>query len=70
LFYQQLFYIYGYLIALLTKFAVSRTREFQVDTDSLITKNPQGLRDAFKKRFQAILQVINKQFHKFASQIF
>ncbi|GHT15481.1 protease HtpX [Endomicrobiia bacterium] len=44
------FYMYGYLIAPLIKFAVSRTREFQADaTAALITRNPQGLIDALKK---------------------
>jgi len=44
------FYMYGYLVAPLIKFAVSRTREFQADsTVTLITRNPQGLIDALKK---------------------
>ncbi|MDR3257080.1 MAG: M48 family metallopeptidase [Endomicrobium sp.] len=44
------FYIYGYLVAPLIKFALSRTREFQADaTAALITRNPQGLIDALKK---------------------
>lgn len=47
------FYIYGYLVAPLIKFTVSRTREFQADaTAALITRNPQGLIDALKKDFR------------------
>jgi heat shock protein HtpX len=43
-------YLYGYLVAPLLKFAVSRTREFQADaTAALITRNPQGLIGALKK---------------------
>jgi len=44
------FYLYGYLVAPLIKFALSRTREFQADaTAALITRNPQGLADALRK---------------------
>jgi heat shock protein HtpX len=44
------FYVYGYLLAPLIKFAVSRTREFQADaTTALITRNPEGLINALKK---------------------
>ncbi|MDR3124754.1 MAG: M48 family metallopeptidase [Endomicrobium sp.] len=43
-------YVYGYLLAPLIKFAVSRTREFQADaTAALITRNPQGLISALEK---------------------
>jgi heat shock protein HtpX len=43
-------YVYGYLVAPLIKFAVSRTREFQADaTAALITRNPQGLISALEK---------------------
>ncbi|MCL2485591.1 MAG: M48 family metallopeptidase [Endomicrobia bacterium] len=44
------FYLYGFLVAPLLKFAVSRTREFQADaTAALITRNPQGLIGALRK---------------------
>ncbi|MDR2395316.1 MAG: M48 family metallopeptidase [Endomicrobium sp.] len=43
-------YVYGYLVAPLIKFAVSRTREFQADaTGALITRNPRGLISALEK---------------------
>ncbi|MDR0617381.1 MAG: M48 family metallopeptidase [Endomicrobium sp.] len=43
-------YVYGYLVAPLIRFAVSRTREFQADaTAALITRNPQGLISALEK---------------------
>lgn len=44
------FYVYGYLLAPLIKFAVSRTREFQADaTAALLTRNPEGLANALAK---------------------
>ncbi|MCL2144462.1 MAG: M48 family metallopeptidase [Endomicrobia bacterium] len=43
-------YLYGYLVAPLIKFAVSRTREFQADaTAALLTRNPEGIANALRK---------------------
>jgi heat shock protein HtpX len=43
-------YLYGYLVAPLIKFAVSRTREYQADaTAALLTRNPEGLANALRK---------------------
>ena len=44
------FLLYGYVVAPLIRFAVSRTREFQADAKSaLLTRNPQALISALQK---------------------
>ncbi len=44
------FLLYGYVLAPLIRFAVSRTREFQADAKSaLLTRNPQALISALQK---------------------
>ncbi len=55
------FLLYGYVVAPLIRFAVSRTREFQADAKSaLLTRNPQALISALRKiNNSPIVDVLN-----------
>ena len=59
------FLLYGYVVAPLIRFAVSRTREFQADAKSaLLTRNPQALISALRKiDTHPIVDILNSEFN-------
>ena len=59
------FLLYGYVVAPLIRFAVSRTREFHADAKSaLLTRNPQALISALKKiNKQPIVGILNNKIN-------